>query len=88
MSNVPRRAVDQARSSAYQVRPAADRAIDTHREVVRLAKVCRAGKDSAKEVAVEERILVVAARRSDAVSAARGRIEGTTGEVANRGELS
>ena len=40
-----------------------------------------------EKVAIEERILVVAARRSDVVSATRGRIEGTTGEVVNRGDV-
>src|SRR5207247_2940984 len=68
----------------WRRRAAARSAIHAHGEVEGLALIGGGRKVSAKEVAIEERVLVVATWRAHAVGPAGGHVKGTAREVADR----
>ena len=66
---------------------AAGSAIHAHGEVGGLALIGGGRKVSAKEVAIEERVLVVATWRAHAVGPAGGRVKRTAREAADRRDI-
>ena len=75
------------RCRRWRRRAAARSAIHAHGEVGGLALIGGGRKVSAKEVAIEERVLVVATWRSHAVDTASGRVKETATEVADRRDI-
>src|SRR5206468_8687848 len=72
------------RCRRWRRRAAARSAIHAHGEVEGLALIGGGRKVCAKEVAIEERVLVVATWRPHAVGSAGGRVKRTARAVANR----
>src|SRR5204863_253042 len=71
------------RCRRWRRRAAARSAIHAHGKVGGLALIGGGRKVSAKEVAIEERVLVVATWRAHAVGTAGGRVKRTAREVAD-----
>ena len=71
----------------WRRRAAARSAIHAHGKVEGLALIGGGRKVSAKEVAIEERVLVVATWRAHAVGPAGGRVKRTAREVADRRDI-